>query len=377
MTRAARTTDVIEVARQLAAGLRSAGIAVGTDRVATCARALDEVELDDPEDRYWAGRLTLLDDPDQVPIYDAVVAGGSPEADAPPDDPPPGGACHEVASDRGTDDGGGTDTDHLDVGAAVSARERLRHRRFDQLRDDELEAIDAAVRQLVAATPHRPSRRRRPGNRGTELDPDRTLSHALRTGGEVVELRHRARRDRPRRLVVLLDVSGSMAGFARVHLRFALAAQRSADREAARHVEVFAFGTRLTRLTPALAMRDADAALAAATDAVVDWDGGTRIGDAVRDLVHTWAPRGVLRGAVVVLCSDGLERGEVAHLDAAMARLRRHVHRIVWVNPLAGDARYAPTQRGMRAALPHVDVLLAGHDLGGLEKLTEVVGELR
>ena len=185
----------------------------------------------------------------------------------------------------------------------------------------------------------------------------------------------RARRTRPRRLVLLLDVSGSMSGYARAMLRFAVAARGTAGHH--RPVEVFAFGTRLTRLTDALSRRDPDAALTAAAAEVVDWDGGTRIGDSVTRLVRDWARGGTLRGAVVVVCSDGLERGDPRHLGEAMARLRRHVHRIVWCNPLAGDPRYEPTQRGMRAALPYVDVFLPGHDLASLEDLAAALTALR
>jgi uncharacterized protein with von Willebrand factor type A (vWA) domain len=176
---------------------------------------------------------------------------------------------------------------------------------------------------------------------------------------------------------VLLDVSGSMAAHARALLRFAVAARRTADREAARRVEVFAFGTRLTHLSDALAARDPDAAIAAAAARVVDWDGGTRIGASVDELVRVWARRGVLRGAVVVICSDGLERGDPALLAAALARLRRHAHRVVWVNPLAGDARFEPSQRGMAAALPSIDELVPGHDLASLEQLSDTLAALR
>lgn len=262
------------------------------------------------------------------------------------------------------------------AGLIASERERLRHRRFDQASDEELAAIDAILQRLPVAVPHRTSRRTRPGRRG-ELDLGRSLERALATDGELVDRAWRQRTTTPRRLVVLLDVSGSMAAYARASLRFAVAARRAADRDAAHRVEVFAFGTRLTRLSDHLAARDPDAAIATAAARVVDWDGGTRIGASLDELVRVWGRRGVLRGAVAVIVSDGLERGDPDQLGQAVARLRRQLHRLVWVNPLAGDARYQPTQRGMAAALPHVDRFLPGHDLASLESLSEVLAALR
>lgn len=261
------------------------------------------------------------------------------------------------------------------AGALASPRERLRRRRFDRASEDELAAIGVLLDRLAFAVPRRASRRTRSGRRG-ELDVGRTLERALATDGELMDRAWRVRRMRPRRLVVLLDVSGSMAAHARALLRFAVAIRRVADRDASQRVEVFAFGTRLTRLSDALEARHPDAAIAAAAARVVDWDGGTRIGASVDDLVRTWGRRGMLRGAVVLICSDGLERGDPGDLGAAVARLRRQVHRIVWVNPLAGDPRYEPSQRGMAAALPHVDVFLPGHDLASLEDLAQVLADL-
>jgi uncharacterized protein len=376
--------DASAVAVQLAGALRVAGVRVGTGQVVTCGRALEVADPDDEQDRYWAGRLTLLTDRRDVATYDAVFAAwqarrsgdGDAVVEAAPgtdEEPPP--LTSDAASDRPGADGP-TDAP-LVAGAVASERERLRRRRFDRADDEELAAITEALRRLEVAVPHRVSRRTTSGPRGAELDLAATLERAMATDGEALELIHRTRRTRPRRLVVLLDVSGSMAAYARALLRFAVVARHSAAREAGRQVEVFAFGTRLTRLTGPLTARDPDAALRAAAEEVVDWDGGTRIGASVAELTRVWGRRGVLRGAVVVICSDGLERGDPAELAAAMARLRRHAHRVVWVNPLAGDPRFEPTQRGMRAALDHVDVFLPGHDLASLEALSGVLADLR
>jgi uncharacterized protein len=361
---------------ELATALRRAGVDVGTGQVITCRRAVGRLGPT-LADRYWAGRLTLVSDPQHLPVYDRVfrsLVHDDRELSTLP--PPPDPAGIDAASDRGSDRPDPSGGPPAVAGTLAAQRERLRHRRFDRASDAELAGIAALMQRLEVAVPHRVSRRTRPGRRG-ELDLPRTLERSLATDGELVDAAWRQRRTTPRRLVVLLDVSGSMAAHARALLRFALAARRSADREAARRVEVFAFGTRLTRLSDALALRDPDAAIAAAAEQVVDWDGGTRIGDSLDELVRAWGPRGVLRGAVVVICSDGLERGDPRQLGRAAARLRRQANRIVWVNPLAGDARFEPSQRGMAAAMPSIDVFLPGHDLASLERLSELLEALR
>jgi uncharacterized protein with von Willebrand factor type A (vWA) domain len=176
------------------------------------------------------------------------------------------------------------------------------------------------------------------------------------------------RRTRRRALVLVLDVSGSMAPYSRPLVEFAHAAA-----QAGRRVEVFCFGTRLTRITRALRTRDPGSALSAVSAAVTDWEGGTRIGESLKELVDGWSPRAALRGAIVVLCSDGLERGDPDLLARQMARLSRLAYRLVWVNPLKGSPRYEPLARGMAASLPFVDVFLPGHNLESLEALGRVV----
>ena len=196
----------------------------------------------------------------------------------------------------------------------------------------------------------------------------RTLRRSLRTEGEPFRRAWQDRRSRPRPLVLLLDVSGSMAPYSRPLLEFAHAAAQTG-----RRVEVFCFGTRLTRITRWVRARDPDEAFAAVGRAVADWEGGTRIGDSLKELLDEWSARSALRGSVVVLCSDGLERGDPDVLARQIARLGRLVHRLVWVNPLKGSPRYEPLARGMAAALPHIDVFLPGHNLASLEALAEAV----
>lgn len=354
----------------LATALRAAGLTIGTGQVLACDAGLATLDAADQQDRYWVARTCLVNDPADLEVFDRVFRAyeGTPTGwSLAGEDVPTESSGLDRAAD--TPPGHASGPEEVAVaGALASPRERLRHRRFSAMDDDERRTVAGLLSRLEVAVPRRRSRRTRPG-RGDELDLPRTLERALHTDGELFDRAWRAPRTRPRRLVLLLDVSGSMAGQARALLRFALAARRTADRELARRVEVFAFGTRLTRLSDVLAERDPDAAIAAAADRVVDWDGGTRIGASIAELVRRWGPRGVLRGAVVVICSDGLERGDPDLLAASMARLRRHAHRILWVNPLAGDDRFVPSQRGMAVALPHVDELLPGDTLAGLEQV--------
>lgn len=328
----------------------------------------------DPWARVTVGRLTLVNDPDALRIYDAVVPGlvldDGPLQDQPPSMPVSGGA------ETAVDEQGGEEPlpreESLEAGRSAVAQERLRNRRFDDASEEERIAIDRAVRALRLATPPRRASRTRPARRG-DLDLSRTLERAMLTSGEVIHPAMRTRSDRPRPLVLVLDVSGSMAPVARTLLGLAVAARRTAAGSPARRVEVFAFGTRLTHLTPALVSRDPDAALAAATARVVDWDGGTRIGASLDVLVRRFGPRGALRGAVVVICSDGLERGDPLLLGSAARALRRRCHRLIWVSPLAGDPAFEPRQRGLAAALESVDVLVPGHDLASIEGLADVI----
>jgi uncharacterized protein with von Willebrand factor type A (vWA) domain len=223
---------------------------------------------------------------------------------------------------------------------------------------------------LAPRVGRRRTRRYGPARNG-RVDLERTVRRMLRQGGEPTRLAHRARRRKPRRLVVLADVSGSMEPYADAVLRFAHAAVRSAPF----NTEVFTLGTRLTRITRELRARDPDAALRAAAAAIPDWSGGTRLGDAVKVFLDHWGQRGVARGAVVVLCSDGWERGDPTLLGAQAQRLARLAHAVIWVNPHKGKPGYEPITGGMVAALPHIDHLVAGHSLAALERLVQIITE--
>ena len=224
------------------------------------------------------------------------------------------------------------------------------------------------LERVRRTAPRRRSRRLRAAGAGRDLDHRRTVRSAMRTEGHPVERAWQERRLTPRRLIFLIDVSGSMEPYARALVMFAQVVH-----QAARKVEVFTFGTRLTRITAELAGRDARRALARAGRSIPDWAGGTRIGDSLKAFNDGPGRRGLTRGAVVVVVSDGCERGDPALVGAEMARLHRAAHSVVWVNPLAGDPRFEPLTLGMVAALPYVDRLLAGHDLAALESLADVL----
>ena len=329
--------DALERLVVFARALRDEGLAVGPARVVDFCRTAAALPLGD---LYWAGRLTLVSRPEEIPVYDRVFRGVLEEE-------PPVRSVTVVEEEV----------------ALASRDELLRTKRFADLTREELVELAALMQRLRLSVPERRTRRRETARHG---DPDlrRTLRRSFRTGGEPVERVWRARRRRRRRLVLLLDVSGSMADYSRALVLFARAALRADGRW-----EAFCFGTRLTRVTRALAVDDPKEALRRAADEVVDWNGGTRIGDAVRALTRT----NVVRGSVVVICSDGLDVGEPEELGAEMARLGRLAHRVVWLNPLKEDPRYEPLARGMHAALPHVDVFLSGHNLESLEGVGEVL----
>jgi uncharacterized protein with von Willebrand factor type A (vWA) domain len=320
-----------------ARALRQEGLAVGPGRVVDFCRA---AALMSASDLYWAGRLTLVSRPEEIPVYDRVFRGVVQEE-------PPSALVRIVDEEV----------------ALASPQELLRTKSFAELTSDELVELAKLMERLRLNVSSRRTRRREPA-RGGDPDLRRTLRRSLRTGGELAERSWRSRRRRRRRLVLLLDVSGSMADYSRALVLFARATLQADERS-----EAFCFGTRLTRITKALSGADASEALRRAADEVVDWSGGTRIGDAVRALTRT----NVVRGAVVLICSDGLDVGEPELLRMEMARLSRLAHRVVWLNPLKEDPAYEPLARGMRAALPYLDAFRSGHNLASLEAVGQAL----
>jgi uncharacterized protein with von Willebrand factor type A (vWA) domain len=369
-----RTDDVAitETMLGFARALRAAGVPVTADRAQSFVRAVAAVGADGRRGVYWAGRATMCAEPDHFPLYDKVFyawfEGQVPHVlrrAGPARRPTPGLVDLPAGAGRGEQA-----DDAEVVRARASDADLLRHRDVADLTPAERAALAQLFAVLHPSPPRRRTARRRPSRRGT-LDARRTLREELRRGGEPGVLRYRRRATRPRRVVLLVDVSGSMEPYADALLRLAHVWVRSAPRS----TEVFTVGTRLTRVTRALAARDPDDALRAAGEQVPDFSGGTRLGEVLTAFLDRWGQRGTARGAVVVILSDGWERGDPALLAAQMHRLRRLAHRVVWVNPHRGKAGYRPVQGGIVAALPYCDDLLAGHSLATFAELTRVVAD--
>ena len=333
-------TDGAEVLTRFGRMLRDEGLPVGPDRIAGFCRA---AALLAPGDLYWAGRASLVGRPQDIPAYDRVFDAFFGAERAP----------SRVASDVVV-------VAEVEL-APASTVEVLRQKSFAQCSPEELAAIGALMELLPRTVPPRRTRRHEAAHSGAP-DLRRTLRRSFRTGGEPMERAWRRRRRRPRRMVLLLDVSGSMADYSRALLMFAYAALRDHPRW-----EAFCFGTRLTRLTRVLAASGLDEALRRAADEVLDWGGGTRIGESLKRFLDDFGHAGLARGAVVVICSDGLEVGDPELLAEQMARLSRLAHRVVWLNPLMEDPAYEPLARGMRASLRHIDVFASGHNLASLD----------
>jgi uncharacterized protein with von Willebrand factor type A (vWA) domain len=358
-----------------ARALRGAGVPVTQDRTRSYLEATALVGLDDQRATYWAGRATLCSGPDDLDRYDQVFTAWFSGSDHPVARP----AADErtvVRAELDPGDGeGGAEPDEDLLNAMASEAEVLRHRDIADMPAHELARLASMFETLQPRPPRRPGRRRTPWHRG-DVDAHRTLRQMLSRMGEPGEIAWRRRSTRPRRVVLLVDVSGSMSAYAdallRLAHRFSHPGRLSAG-SAGRRVEVFTVGTRLTRVTRAMGMRDAERAIVAAGETVPDWSGGTRLGETLRIFLDRWGQRGLARGAVVVVFSDGWERGDADLLGEQMQRLHRIAHRVVWVNPHVGKDGYLPVQQGIVAALPYVDDFVAGHSLATFADLIEVV----
>ncbi|TCO58094.1 vWA domain-containing protein [Actinocrispum wychmicini] len=346
------------------AALRTAGLPCEPERVQAYLQAVEHVDVSVPDELYWAGRLTLCGEPDDLPKYDDAfqawfthrpVRKPRTESRAKPKSSVIAAMVPMPVSGDGS-----TDPDQL--GVAASDTEVLRRRDISELTGPERAHLRELMDLLRPDPPMRAALRRRPHRTGA-LDPRRTMRNMRAAGGEPIRLAYRRKGKRPRRVVLLVDVSGSMSPYADALLRFAHAVARRMP------AEVFTLGTRLTRVSRQLRQRDPEIALAAAARAVPDFAGGTRLGDTLRAFLDRWGQRGVARQAVVVLFSDGWERGDPGLLGEQMARLSRLAHAVLWVNPHAGRAGYRPVQSGIVVAQRHVRKLLAGHSMETLEEL--------
>lgn len=361
------SVDVPAAVVGLARTLRDAGVDATSDRLAAAVEALTILDPSSREDVYWAGRLSLCASRDDIVRYDRVFAAvfdGAltiplvPAGEVVPRPTPPLG----LAGDPELPTSGDARP------AAASRIEVLRRRDFAELDGLDRDAALALLTPLALTGETRRSRRTRRAPHGP-VDRHRTLRRTLRAGGEPVTPAALRRRRRPRRVVVLVDVSGSMASYADAFVRFAHVTRRARGP----HTEVFTLGTRLTRVTRELSHRDPALATAAVAAAVPDWSGGTRLGELMKGFLDTWGRRGMARGAIVVVLSDGWERGDATLLGAQMRQLRRLAHRVVWANPRAGRPGFAPLAAGMAAALPYVDDLVPGHSVDALVRLARIV----
>lgn len=366
------TIETVAVA--MARTLRGLGVPTPPDASVAYATALAEVGMGRRSSVYWAGRATLVRRPEDVPAYDRAFAAvfedlqlDEAEVAAPETE------SVTILLDAEEEAAAGPGADELVEGPVLtlrwSEREVLRAKDFARCSVAELDEAHRLMADLRLVGARRPSRRLRPSRRRRgPLDLGATTRGALRTGGEPLRTSHRQAGDRPRRVVLLCDVSGSMEAYARALVRFAHVAVVGQAQ-----VEVFTLGTRCTRITRELRSRDPDAALDAVAGVVDDWSGGTRLGEGLRTFNDTWGVRGLARGAVVVILSDGWDRGDPAVLGEQVRRLQRVAHRLVWVNPLKASPGFAPIARGMAAAMPYVDELVEGHSLASLEALATVI----
>jgi uncharacterized protein with von Willebrand factor type A (vWA) domain len=377
--------------------LHEAGVPVTPER---SARFTESILLTEPQtvaEIYWLGRVTLLADHGHVPIFDAVFdqvfrgilditdnrgqaateqqsplrAKGDRTPSTSPDTREANTPSPVTSATPGPprDEDGDGDLDETSVLAAASTTERLGDNDFAACTPEELALIRRLVEQLPLVPPMRTGRRTRRHSAGHTLDIRATLRRAHRTGGDPVHRVHRKRTRRPRRVVLIADVSGSMEPYARVYLHLMRGAVRALGAES------FVFATRLTRLTKALAVGGPDRAYAMVAKATPDWSGGTRIGAALHRFIEDFGRRGMARGAVIVIVSDGWEIGEPDELAQSMARLHRLAHSVIWVNPRKAAEGFAPLTGGMAAALPHVDTFVSGHSMRAMEEVMAAISQ--
>lgn len=353
--------------------LRGAGIFTPIGNVILFMEALDRLGVDSRDDVYWAGRASLVRRPEDIDLYDrAFAVFWERRRSQTVDEATEPVRLTILMDDEGSSDDGRSeaspDADDT-ITIRFSAVETLRTKDFAAYSAAELDEAQQLMQRLRLVGSPRRSYRRRPSGRGSHPDVRRTVRASLRTGGEPIERHWTDADERLRRLILLIDISGSMEPYARALLRFVQAAVAGRQK-----VEAFAIGTRLTRLTRELGSRDPDRALSLASTRVQDWSGGTRLGDCLREFNDLWGVRGMARGSIVVVLSDGWDRGNPEILAEQMQRLQRVSHQVIWVNPLKVSPGYAPLARGMAAALPFVDDFVEGHSLGAMEDLARIIG---
>ena len=384
--------DLPPLVGALSRRLHDAGVPITPGRSVDFARALTLVEPISRRRLYWTARAVFVSDPSQVKAFDQVffsVFGVRADAEhdaleerrtvgTPPDDRRTSdrrasdrqdsrpSLPSSLPSERDTEE----DSAELEVPLAIASDEELLGQKsFDALEPHEIAQLYRLMSRMRLVAPRRRTRRYEKGRRGEHIDLRRTLRASLRTSGDPIRLARRHRRVTRRRLVMLCDISGSMEPYARAYLQFLTCAAGSGP-----NAEAFVFATRLTRLTRALASRNPERAIQRAAAAAPDWSSGTRIGDALREFNNRHGRRGMARGAVIVILSDGWERGDPMLVGREMERLARLAHRIVWVNPRVGADAFSVRSAGMMAALPHCDALVSGHNFRALDEVAEAIG---
>ena len=372
--------------------LRSTGLKISADQMGDLARALTLIDISNRGDFYYSARGLLVTDPHDFERFDQafdlfwtgmqnwLISLGQTrhlrpaqedEQDLPTPDPVlmPGQQEQQVSGEE-AEDGAPEPVEDIEAGALYSPVELLHHKNFADFTEEEKRTVRQAMAKLIWRFNARQTRRlRRTTKRARYIDLRGSIRANTRNGGEIIQLRWRRRKTKPRPLVVICDISGSMDRYSRLFLHFIHSLSQDVH-----HVEAFAFGTRLTHLTPALRHHDVDTAVGKIAHLVVDWSGGTRIGESLKAFNYRWSRRVLGWGATVIIISDGWERGDLELLDKEMDRLRRSAHRLLWLNPLAGSPGYQPLVGGIKTALPYCDEFLPLHNLHSLEQVVSRLG---
>ena len=372
---------------QFGRSLRAAGLAINAQQLSDVALAITTIDISRREDFYYALRALLVRSPDDFALFDqlfelfwlgraGLLAEMGVRQQQPSNKLPGAPSSERAAAGRSLlldDDAPSGDESDPAITPTYSASELLRQKDFGEFSDDEVAAARTVMQSLLWRMDQRPTRRLvRTSKQAANLDLPRAIQRSIRRGGEIVELPRRRRKHKPRPLVVICDVSGSMARYSRLFLYLMHSLVHGTAR-----IETFVFGTRLTRITPALRDGDLDTAVARASELVLDWSGGTRIGESLRSFNYRWSRRVSGHGAVALIISDGWDRGDQDVLGVEIRRLRRNVHRLIWLNPLAGSPSYQPLVRGIQTILPHVDEMLPLHNLESMAQLAGKLGAVR
>jgi uncharacterized protein with von Willebrand factor type A (vWA) domain len=378
-SQAPELTGFDELFIEFAQDLRFHGLVIGSDDVITYLSAISVLDASDIMDVYWSGRIALVRKKDNIPLYNKRFQAffldiGENEPDARKvklKSSANAGATLEVPNvEQGLP--GEVIEDETRLGYMASAADISRHKAFADCSDEEINRFRKLISMLKVSPPKRRTYRTQSTPKGKVLDMRRMARETMRSLGEPKDLMYIKRKEKLRSIVFILDVSGSMADYSRNLLQLAYSARRANTK-----VEVFCFGTRLTRITKSIDKRTPDEAMRLAGESVLDWDGGTRIGDAIAAFVKESRRSRLGRGAIVVICSDGLDQGEPQALDKAMQTLSRLAHKVIWVNPHKGDNEdYKPNTIGMMIADPYIDRIFSGHNYKSIEEFARELSRM-